>query len=62
MKIYRHPGMNTDVCVHLEWEAGRLDANGSALGIHLSGELGAFGLIDHSVWIAEENEKGEEDV
>ncbi len=57
IKTYHHAALETDLSVHLHWESGRLEQNGSALGLRLAQSLKEFGLIDHSVWI--EKEKGE---
>ena len=57
MKTYYHVSLETDLSVHLHWESGRPEQNGSALGLRLAQSLKEFGLIDHSVWI--EKEKGE---
>jgi hypothetical protein len=54
MKTYHHAALETDLSVHLHWESGRPEKNGSALGLRLGQALKEFGLIDHSVWIEEE--------
>jgi hypothetical protein len=54
MKIYDHAALETDLSVHLHWESGRLEQNGSALGLRLAQALKEFGLIDHSMWIEKE--------
>ncbi len=54
MKTYHHAALETDLSVHLHWESGRPEQNGSALGLRLAQALKEFGLTDHSVWIEEE--------
>ena len=54
MKTYHHAALETDLSVHLRWESGRPEKNGSALGLRLDQALREFGLTDHSIWIEEE--------
>ncbi len=54
MKAYSHATLETDLSIHLHWESGRPEQNGSALGLRLVQALKEFGLVDHSVWIEEE--------
>ena len=54
MKTYHHSALETDLSVHLHWESGRPEKNGSTLGLRLAQALKEFGLTDHSVWIEKE--------
>jgi hypothetical protein len=54
MKTYRHAALETDLSVHLHWKSERPEENGSALGLRLAQALKEFGLVDHSVWMEEE--------
>lgn len=54
MKTYHHASLETDLSVHLHWESGGPELNGTALGLRLAQALKDFGLIDHSVWIERE--------
>lgn len=54
MKTYRHAALETDFSLHLHWESKNPDQNGSTLGLRLAQALKEFGLIDHSIWIEEE--------
>ncbi len=54
MKTYRHAGLDTDLSVHLHWKSERPEQNGSALGLRLAQAFKEFGLVDHSVWIEQE--------
>jgi len=52
-RIYRHASWETDWSLHLLWESGKPEKNGSTLGLRLSRALEEFGLVDHSVWIGD---------
>ena len=54
-RIFRHADLETDLTVHLYWKTEVLEPNGSTFGLRLAHSLKEFGLIDHSVWIAEKN-------
>jgi hypothetical protein len=53
IKTYRHAALDTDLSVHLYWRSNQPEENGSSLGLRLAQALKEFGLVDHSVWIAE---------
>jgi hypothetical protein len=55
MKTYHPVALESDWSVHLYWESGRPEQNGSPLGLRLAQALKEFGLIDHSIWIEEES-------
>ena len=54
IKTYRHAFLANDVSVHLHWESGRPEQDGTALGLRLGQALKEFGLTDHSSWIEEQ--------
>ncbi len=54
IQVYRHATVDTDLGVHLLFEAPERGAGPSALGECLASELKAFGLVSHSVWTAQE--------
>ncbi len=54
MKIYRHASFDADLAVHLHWKTKVPEPKGSAVGLRLAQFLEEFGLVDHSIWIAEE--------
>jgi hypothetical protein len=54
IKIYCHAALETDLSVHLLWESGWPERDGSSLGLRLAQAFKEFGLIDHSIWIEEE--------
>jgi len=51
VKTYRHAALESDLSVHLHWESGRPEQNGSALGLRLAQVFKEFGLVNHSIWI-----------
>jgi hypothetical protein len=57
MKTYRHATLENDLSLHIHWESERLEQNGSALGLRLAQALKEFGLIDHSVWVEEDQDR-----
>ncbi len=50
IKVYRRLSIESDLCVHLCHDSEKAESCGSQLGLHLSAELKAFGLVHHSVW------------
>jgi hypothetical protein len=57
MKTLRHATLETDVSIHLHWNSERPESNGSALGLRLTQVLKEFGLVDHSVWVEEKQDR-----
>jgi hypothetical protein len=55
IKIFRHAVLESDLSVHLRWESEGPERNGSSLALLLVQAFREFGLIDHSMWIEEEN-------
>ncbi len=53
IKLYRNAVVNSDLSVHLNWESGKAEPQGSATGLCLVHVLKEFGLISHSVWLGE---------
>ena len=53
IKLYRSAVVNNDLSVHLNWESGKAEPQGSATGLCLVHVLKEFGLISHSVWLGE---------
>ena len=56
-KVFVH-SMIEDCSLCLHWKTKRLDPQGSSLGLHLCSTLKKYGLVDHSVWV--ENDEREE--
>jgi len=42
--------IDTDYSIHIIHDSGKVEGQGSALGLHLANTLKAFGLVNHSVW------------
>jgi hypothetical protein len=57
MRTFRHAALETDVSVHLHWISEMPEPNGSALGFRLVQALKEFGLVDHSVWVEENQDR-----
>jgi len=57
MKTFRHAALETDLSIHFHWDSEMPEPNGSALGLRLAQALKAFGLIDHSVWVEENQDR-----
>lgn len=53
IKIYHHAGVNSDVSIHLHWRCKSGNHGKSPLGMMLSHTLRDLGLLNHSIWIEE---------
>ena len=53
VKLFSHATVESDLSIHIQWEAARMDRRKSSIGLELAGLLGDFGLVNHSVWIEE---------
>jgi len=51
IKVYRHALLDNDLSVHLHWESGKAEPQGSATALCLVHLLKEFGLVSHSVWV-----------
>lgn len=51
VNIYCHATIETDYSIHLLYDSGNVDKNGSPLGLRLVSALKPFGLVNHNVWI-----------
>lgn len=51
IKLYHNAVVDNDVSVHLLWETGNAEPQGSATGLCLVHVLREYGLISHSVWV-----------
>ncbi len=54
VKVYCQATIDTDMSIHLLFEATRPEVQPSALGQRLASALKEFGLVNHSVWIEQE--------
>jgi hypothetical protein len=53
IRLYHNAVVNNDLSVHLYWQSGKAEPQGSATGLCLAHVLREFGLISHSVWLGE---------
>jgi hypothetical protein len=53
IRLYHNAVVNNDLSVHLYWQSGKAEPQGSAIGLCLAHVLREFGLISHSVWLGE---------
>lgn len=57
LKLFSHATVESDLSIHIQWEAAAMDRRKSPLGLELAGLLADFGLVNHSVWIEEMTEQ-----
>lgn len=50
VRIYRQEGLVTDLAIHIHHDSGSTEAGTSEFALRLASELGAFGLVKHTVW------------
>ena len=51
--LYRNAFVETDLCIHIQWEVGGVEPSKSDQGIELAAALEGFGRIHHTIWINE---------
>ncbi len=56
--VYANSLLQGDLCIQIFWDKEAAANQGSRVGVSLAQALKRFGLVDHSVWIRIENEKG----
>ncbi len=54
VEVYRHVGVPTDVGIHLRHENGRDDPALATLGTRLAAALKEVGMVEHAIWIGQE--------
>ncbi len=54
IRIYRDAHLYTDLSVHLVHSSCLTDIHRSPLGLRIAASFEELGLVDHSVWIREE--------
>ena len=47
---YSRALVDTDYSIHIIHDSGKVEAQGSPLGLQLANTLKVFGLVNHSVW------------
>lgn len=56
-KVFHNASVE-DCSLCLRWETDKPEPQGSSIGVYVSNSLKQYGLVDHSVWI-EQEERGE---
>ena len=51
MRVYRHSIVETDLSIHIYWQAEAGSQDKSSLGLRFSYALKDMGLLNHSVWL-----------
>lgn len=58
--MYRNAFVETDICVHLEWEMDSNQPARSDVGIGLAAALEEFGRVYHTIWIQDKKSENVE--
>ena len=57
LRLYHHATVESDVDIHIHWDRETLDfPRKSHLGLRIADALGEFGMVNHALWIEDENE------
>lgn len=56
INLFRRAHLETDVCLQLHHESEQVKLPGSRLGMHLAEALKRFGMVNHTVWVANKGE------
>ena len=51
--LYRNDFVESDLGIHIHWEADGVEPSKSNPGIELAAALEGFGRIHHTIWVAE---------
>ncbi len=51
IRVYRHPMVETDLSIHIQWELEGQYPGKSPLGELLSYTLKGVGLLNHTLWV-----------
>jgi hypothetical protein len=54
VEVLRHEGVPTDVAIHLRHEDDTPDPDLTELGMRLAAALREVGMVEHSIWLEEE--------
>lgn len=57
ISLFRRVGLETDICLQLQNESEEVELAGSSLGMHLAMTLKKFGWVNHTVWVADGQER-----
>lgn len=55
-KVFQHASVD-DCSLCLRWDTDKPELKGSSIGVYLGNRLKQYGLIDHSVWIEQEEQR-----
>jgi hypothetical protein len=55
VKVYRHAALDTDFSVHIYHNSKKTDTKCSSICTLLISMLKDFGIVNHTVWIEQEN-------
>lgn len=56
INLFKRVNLDSDVCLQLYHESEQVKIIGSRLGMHLAEALKRFGMVNHTVWVANEYE------
>lgn len=51
--VYCHATLNTDISIHIHWDTQQASQQKTLLGSCLINRLEDFGMINHTIWIAQ---------
>jgi len=53
IQIYCHASLDTDLSIHIHWDTRKISRQKTLLGSCLASRLEDFGMIHHTIWIAQ---------
>lgn len=56
INLFKRVNLDSDVCLQLCHESEQVKLIGSRLGMHLAEALKTFGMVNHTVWVADQGE------
>lgn len=62
LALYRSAAYPTDLSVHIHWQAGEQKPAKSVFGIQMARALSDFGIINHTLWLFQRQETGNDAV
>ena len=51
ISLYHNASVETDISIHLQWEAEKRTPGKSDLGLRLASSLEEYGRVNHSIWL-----------
>ena len=54
--LYHNARVETDISIHIQWKTGEETSGKSDLGLRLASALGAYGRVNHTVWLEEKGD------